>query len=64
MSDKPYLSASIEFLDRDKQTVKVAMCYPITKITLHQRMHAANPEGRPWREFRVGDSGEVWVEVQ
>lgn len=62
--DRPYLSAMIEFLDRETGKVKKAMCYPIVRITLCQRMHQGNPEGRPWREFRPADDGSAWVEVQ
>lgn len=58
-----YLSAGIEFLDRNSQTAK-AMTYPITRIVLHSRMHEGNPYGLPWRTFVVSNDGETWIEIR
>lgn len=60
---RPYLAAMIEFLDRDSGKVKNAMVYPVVRITLCQRMHEGNPEGRPWREFHPADDGDTWTEL-
>lgn len=62
MKEHNYLAATIEFLDRESQNKK-AMCYPITRITLHQRMHYGNPRGRPWRRFIIDEQGDSWVEI-
>jgi len=63
MSMLPYLSAMVDFLNREDDSEKKVMCYPITRIVLQQEMTAENPEGRPWRTFVVSDDGSRWVEL-
>jgi len=66
-SEKPYLAAIVDFLDRGPQTVKRNMCYPITRVELLSPVTLENPDGLPKRIFVVQEDGArppCWVEVQ
>jgi len=52
-----YAAAILDFLDRDTAAVKRSMCYPITRIELHNL-----GESKPSRVFLVVDG--KWSEQQ
>lgn len=58
-----YSSVEIELLDRDSQTVKKMLLYPVTKIRMFEITHDKEGKmiGRRFLEFYVNDEGE-WTQ--
>jgi hypothetical protein len=62
VTELTYASAMFDMLDRDEQSIKKFMAYPITRIVLRSLQSEANPTGKPIRTFVVNDKSE-WEEV-
>lgn len=60
MSEATYSSALVHLLNRDSQTVRKAMMYPITRIELNE---FDDDSLKVARIFVVNDAGK-WVEAQ
>lgn len=59
-SDLQYASAVFQMLDRDSQTIKPMMVYPITRVELNEMRDGQIVKARI---FVVNDAG-YWVEAQ
>jgi hypothetical protein len=62
MTELHYASAMFDMLDRDDQSVKKFIAYPITKVVLRSIQSTTNPEGHPMKTFIVNDKDE-WEQV-
>jgi hypothetical protein len=62
MAEKLYSSAMFNMLDRESQTEKGFMAYPITRVELVSVPSEENPRGLPHRVFVVDPASGQWRE--